>query len=89
MPLSELSVKWAIGQPDHVYTDNCAVFLINGTLKGVQCDDAFQYICYKKYEPLKINKCNTVDNGEGYSVSFSVLQVLRPYTLPTEKTSLN
>nr|AGN70857.1 C-type lectin [Antheraea pernyi] len=71
VPISDLPVSWATGQPDHVYTENCVIFHMNGTVEDVQCSDAFEFICYKKFEALTMNKCNTVDNEYKWDVRTS------------------
>lgn len=62
-------------EPDSKNNDeDCILFVANGTIADVNCNELHPYMCYKKKtKSMILNGCGTVDKGEPKFWSVNVI----------------
>ncbi|CAH2234867.1 jg15355 [Pararge aegeria aegeria] len=65
VPLSDISHKWAPGEPNNLNDDeNCVYLTPNGAIGDINCWIPKPYVCYKKNDENQVlNECGTTDNA--------------------------
>ncbi|CAH2106820.1 unnamed protein product [Euphydryas editha] len=73
VPLNTMPIDWMPTEPDNKNNDEeCVLFVANGTIADVNCNELHPYMCYKKKtKGMIINGCGTVDKEYIFNVETS------------------
>ena len=65
VPLGKMPIDWMPMEPDNKNNDeDCVLYVANGTIADINCNDVHPYICYKKRTKFtSITGCGTIDKG--------------------------